>query len=347
MTQLRKVARKCSKEYYRDRDNETWQNFVRRRQLLKKEIRREKRSSWKKFTEQSSDIKDVSRLYKIVQAREDTQVGILSDSTTDGPEGTLNKLVDTHFLGSVRRIGWDPGPKGKEGGRYQDALHSGHFTTTERIRWAIKQFGNTKAAGPDGIKPIVLKNLPDNYLENLKILFVCSLQAGYVPYRWRQSKVIFIPKPGKEDYSKAKVFRPITLSSFIFKMMERVVLNYLEVEQAIYSKLNTNQHAFRKGSSCDSALSSMVNEIERPILNNQYALAIFLDIAGAFDNLNPMSCIRGMQQKGIPPRIADWYGHYLQKRTVKTSQRDNGQQTPDQRHPPGWHSVPSGLEPRL
>ncbi len=173
---------------------------------------------------------------------------------------------------------------------------------------------------------------------------MCSLQAGYIPHRWRQLKVIFIPKPGKEDYSKAKAFRPIILSSFIFKAMERVVLNHLEVDQDICSKLNINQHAPRKGSSCDSALSSMVNELERPTLNNQYALAIFLDIAGAFDNLDPMSCIRGIQQKGIPPKIADWYGHYLMNRTVKT---DKGLQMSDAGHPPGRHSVPFGMEPCL
>ncbi len=70
-------------------------------------------------------------------------MGILSDSTTDSPDGTLDKLLDSPFPGSVKGIGWDPGPKGREGSRYQDALHLGHCITNERIRWAINQFGNT------------------------------------------------------------------------------------------------------------------------------------------------------------------------------------------------------------
>ncbi len=42
--------------------------------------------------------------------------------------------------------------------------------------------------------------------------------------------MVFIPKPGKEDYPKAKSFCLITLTSFIFKTLERVVLDHLEGE---------------------------------------------------------------------------------------------------------------------
>jgi hypothetical protein len=35
----------------------------------------------------------------------------------------------------------------------------------------------------------------------------------------------------------------------------------------------------------------MVNEIEKSILRGQYASGIFLDISGAFDNLDPGAAI--------------------------------------------------------
>ena len=54
------------------------------------------------------------------------------------------------------------------------------------------------------------------------------------------------------------------------------------------------------------------------MLNNQYALAIFLDIAGAFDNVKPESCIRVMQHKGIPQKVVMWYSHYLDHCTIET-----------------------------
>ena len=48
------------------------------------------------------------------------------------------------------------------------------------------------------------------------------MTSGYTPQIWRQSKVIFIPKLGKDDYSKAKSFRPISLTPFLFKTLERL-----------------------------------------------------------------------------------------------------------------------------
>jgi hypothetical protein len=40
---------------------------------------------------------------------------------------------------------------------------------------------------------------------------------------WRQATATFIPKHGKSDYTKAKAYCPISLSSFLLKMMEKLV----------------------------------------------------------------------------------------------------------------------------
>ncbi len=142
---------------------------------------------------------------------------------------------------------------------------------------------------------MVLKNLPLNFVGRIQAIYIASLYSGYVPACWRRSTGFFIPKPGGADYSKSKAFHPITLTSFLFKTMERAVLRHLETAHNVHNRLNVNQHAFRKGSSCDSALSDMVDGIESSILRNQYALGIFLDIKGAFDNLNVDSSIQGME----------------------------------------------------
>ncbi len=198
-----------------------------------------------------------------------------------------------------------------------EACRATRFLTMPRIKWAIERLSSNKAAGPDGIKSVVLKNLPDSYLQQLQVLYISSIYVGYVPQKWRHSKVVFIPKPGKEDYAKAKSFSPITLTSFIFKTLERVVLEHLE-EEGIYEKLHINQHAFCKGSSCDSALLGMVDKIESSLLWNQYPLGIFLDIQGAFDNLSSKASIEGMRCKSLPPWIIEWYSHYLNHRSIET-----------------------------
>jgi retron-type reverse transcriptase len=60
----------------------------------------------------------------------------------------------------------------------------------------------------------------------------------------------------------------------------------------------------------------MVDNIESAILRDNYALGVFLDAAGAFDNLSIEASIRGMQQCKFPKYLIKWYGHYLSNRTI-------------------------------
>jgi len=59
--------------------------------------------------------------------------------------------------------------------------------------------------------------------------------------------VVFIPKPGKRDYTEPKSFRPISLTSFLMKTLERMIDRYLTQEVLIKTPLHSNQHAYRKG----------------------------------------------------------------------------------------------------
>jgi hypothetical protein len=66
---------------------------------------------------------------------------------------------------------------------------------------------------------------------------------------WRQVKVVFIPKPGRNTYSGPKDYRPISLTSFLLKTMERLVDRYLRDEALVQSPLHPNQHAYQAGKS--------------------------------------------------------------------------------------------------
>ena len=93
-----------------------------------------------------------------------------------------------------------------------------------------------------------------------------------------------------------------------------------EIEEVLENNpINRNQHAFRKGSSCESALSDFTDEVERAIFNDQFAIGVFLDISGAFDNLLPEAAVMGMRSHGIPEFMINWYHNYLTNRFIKTS----------------------------
>ena len=102
------------------------------------------------------------------------------------------------------------------------------FVTPERVQWSINTFKPNKAAGPDGLKPVVLQHLGPKMIARITQFYRTSFLMGYVPTTLCMSKVVFIPKAGKDKYDMPKAFRPISLTNCLFKVMERLVLNELE-----------------------------------------------------------------------------------------------------------------------
>lgn len=103
-------------------------------------------------------------------------------------------------------------------------------------------------------------------------------------------KVIFIPKSGKNGHESVKDFRPISLSSFVLKTLERILDEHIR-SLVTTSGLSNSQHAYMKGKSTETALHEVVSTVERGLFYKQYTMAAFLDIEGAFNNVKTESII--------------------------------------------------------
>ncbi len=58
----------------------------------------------------------------------------------------------------------------------------------------------------------------------------------------------------------------------------------------------------------------MTDRIEKAILNNKISMSAFLDIEGAFDNLDMAAAVKSMKSHGLDKSIIQWYEHYLKNR---------------------------------
>ena len=104
--------------------------------------------------------------------------------------------------------------------------------------------GSHKSAGPDGFKPIVMNNFGPIALGCITNLFQAIYSTGYIPIEFRKSKVVFIPKPLKDDYGEAGSFRPISLTQFLLRPWS-VSLNGHFVNMLIkWVKVSDLQHAY-------------------------------------------------------------------------------------------------------
>ena len=88
-------------------------------------------------------------------------------------------------------------------------------------------------------------------------LYRAALALGYIPIAWRIARVAFIHKPGKIEYTTAKSFQPISLTSFLLKGLEKLVDGPM-----VTLPIHPRQHAYQAGKSTESALHQLVGRIE-------------------------------------------------------------------------------------
>jgi len=98
----------------------------------------------------------------------------------------------------------------------------------ELVRKALAGTSNKWAPGPDGIGYKLIKRVLDLKLGSELIREVAeNLINGTIFKEWQHSKVVMIPKPGKDHY-KTKGWRPINLINCIGKLGEKVVADRLQ-----------------------------------------------------------------------------------------------------------------------
>ena len=182
-----------------------------------------------------------------------------------------------------------------------------------RVVRAISIFDNFKSPGPDGLKPIVLKQLPPEAITILVGLYTAMIRLHYTPKKWQQVHVIYLPKDGKDSYEEKRSFRPISLMVFFVKALERLVQWNLE---QITRPIHRRQYAYRKGFCAENALSGLVDRVERALSNKKVALAVFLDIEGAFDNATAHAIKKGMKEHGADEDSTQWFVNFLKNRVA-------------------------------
>jgi len=235
--------------------------------------------------------------------------------TTPGEE-TLKEMASTHYP-THTHIKHTEYPNTSIKTEDLNALYE-DWINVDRIKLALNAFQSKKSPGPDQLKPILLKHLPDNIVQQLKLIYKATIALQFTPTQWKNARVIYIPKPGKDDYTKAKSFRPISLTNYLVKTLEKLCVWKMD-EALVEFPIHDNQQGFRQARSTEVALSHTINHIEKAFADNQHCLGLFLDIQAAFDSINPQHIKNSLLKHGSPEDLAGWYYNYLVHRNLFTT----------------------------
>ena len=315
-------VRKLKKIFKANRTKANESAFKNAKKSYFKNCRRAKRLSWIEFTGLIESPKNMSKLNRILYKHDHNKLGLLKY-----PDGTFTKTMDESI--DLAMQNYFPGSKLVEpvvvasahstplSGKILYELSESSFIDADKVNLAFDSFGPEKIPGPDGIQPRALQALDYTTKNRIAQLFKACIEFGYVPKSWCKSRLVIIPKPGKKCYSTSGSFRPISLSSFLLKALERVILWHLE--EKILKNTLTNQFAYKRGTSTDDCLSAFINEVESQIMQGQYLLAVFCDIEGAFNCLKTSSALQAMRDNNIPVQLINWFQFYLENRYIECS----------------------------
>ena len=121
------------------------------------------------------------------------------------------------------------------------------FSSTELLA-AASNLSSSTATGPDKVVYSMLKHLPRSGMDFLPHVFNLSWSSHSFPSIWKTSSIIPILKVGKPLGSPAS-FRPVSFTSFVSKLFERIILSRLLFFLDSNSILSSRQARFRPGRS--------------------------------------------------------------------------------------------------
>ena len=124
-----------------------------------------------------------------------------------------------------------------------------------------------KAAGPDEIRPIVLKELRSEIAPIIQLIFERSLATGKVPSDWTKANVSPIFKKG--DKSDPAYYRPTSLTCVLCKVMEHIIASNLTKQLIKHNILYDLQHGFRQKRSCETQLIQLVEDLGRQLIQGK------------------------------------------------------------------------------
>ncbi len=178
---------------------------------------------------------------------------------------------------------------------------------------AIRTIRTTAAPGPDEFPAILLKNCESELAKPLQLLYSRSFRTGIIPEALKKGKITPIYKKGLR--AEPSNYRPVSLTSHIIKVMEKIIVknmtSYLERNRL----MNPGQHGFRAGHSCLSQLIEHQENIVESLERGSNVDVVYLDFEKAFDKVDHGVLLHKIRDLGITGTLGKWIHSFLTNRT--------------------------------
>ena len=327
--QERKAARRQA--HLGPEKRSTWNQKNREAKRIRKEG---KQTCWREYASTLSARSDPRKVSLTLKAME----GKLSSGNQGAALRVGNRVVTTDRdkaneyikeYASVSRLPQDKRDREK-GAEVKDAIRQpcsacegqrtgfcGLFTLKDLDR-ALRKIQCGKSPGDDQITNDHLKHLGPHGRKSLLHIINVSWKQGRLPKDWKRATIIPIKKAGKPD-GQIGSFRPISLTSCVGKVAERLIQERLYWMLEHNRKLHPAQAGFRRKRSTSDQIARLQQLIHDGFQQSpaQKSIVILFDMRRAFDTVWHNGLLQKLKETGVGKCPLKWIKNFLSDRIAK------------------------------
>lgn len=185
-------------------------------------------------------------------------------------------------------------------------------TNKQEVYGMLVQLKATKAAGPDGLSPKVLKGCAFQLASIFSSIFNYCFSQNVLPDVWKQSCIIPVPK--KKTIECMNDLRPVALTSIAMKVCEKIVLKNLRPQVERF--LDPCQFAYQQGRGAEDAivfkLDSVYAHLDR---RGRCARILYYDFSSAFNTIQPHILVNKLMMMEVSSVFIYFILNFLENRS--------------------------------
>ncbi len=304
--------------------------------IQRREINKETRKYWKTTASEVHSYKEVYRLTRTLQSKRGPPINqplnhggahMVSDYEKAKCLGRFyqhkellqKNFGDEHLTDLRRRLIKHLGLQAKTAAKTRTChpIFYAPFSSAE-LKAALSAMPKRKAPGPDKMLPELIHHLPETAKDGLLRLFNLCWKKGKVPIQWKKGKIWPIAKQGKRP-TECENLRPITLSSHLGKLFERIITYRLIWWAEAANILSPEQAGSRWQNDTTNQLLRLEMAVEGGFQRRESTLGVFIDLKSAFDSVWHDGLLCKLAKLGITGHLFQVVKDFLYNRSFQVA----------------------------
>jgi hypothetical protein len=243
---VKKIRRKHRtwQRYMETRDGKKYQEYAKLRNHFKNAVKKAKMSMERDIHVAGDVEKNPKKFWKYANSKRKAKYGIseLKTNTENGVKTTENDGDKAEVLAEFFGSAFIKEPEGEIPNFQHKEIKSRcaeHQIEEKEVLKLLLDINPNKSPWPDGIHPKALKETAAILAKPLTKICNASLQSGIVPDLWKLWNIIALFIKG--DKSDPGNYRPVSLTSVVGKLMEKIVREVI-VGHMIQNKLFSDKN---------------------------------------------------------------------------------------------------------